>query len=177
MKKTILLLLTAAFCGTSSLYAQTPNIINTVCGTGISGYTGDGGPATAAELNQATRVAIDGAGNQYICDAANNRIRKVDNSTGIITTIAGNGTMGFSGDGGPATAAALDHPEGIAIDPSGNLYFCDRFNNVLREINGAGTISTICGNGTGGFSGDGGPANAALLNAATFPALDLTGQY
>ena len=127
MKKTILLLLTAAFCGTSSLYAQTPNIINTVCGTGISGFTGDGGPATAAELNQATRVAIDGAGNQYICDAANNRIRKVDNSTGIITTIAGNGTMGFSGDGGPAVSAELGNPDGIALDPAGNIYIEDQY--------------------------------------------------
>ena len=164
MKKTILLLLTAAFCGSAPVYAQTPNIINTVCGTGISGYTGDGGPATAAELNQATRVAIDGAGNQYICDVANNRIRKVDNSTGIITTIAGNGTMGFSGDGGPAVSAELGNPDGIALDAAGNIYIADQTNNRIRMINTSGIISTIAGNGTIGYTGDGGPATNARIH-------------
>ncbi len=164
MKKTILLLLTAAFCGSASVYAQTTSTINTVAGNGITGFSGDGGPATAAEFNQATRVVLDASGNQYICDVANNRIRKVDGSTGIITTIAGTGTMGFSGDGGPAISAELGNPDGIALDPAGNIYIADQNNHRIRMINTSGNISTIAGNGTVGYTGDGGPATAAHIH-------------
>lgn len=142
--------------------------ISTVAGTGTQGYSGDGGPATAAKLNHPTRIAMDGAGNLYIADAFNEVIRKVSTS-GVITTVAGNHTRGYSGDGGPATAAQFDDPNGVWADAAGNIYIADSHNNVIRKVNTSGIISTIIGNGynagttNGGYSGDGGPATAAEL--------------
>src|ERR1700752_2823905 len=141
----------------------TAGIISTIAGDTTQGYSGDGGPATAAQLSDASGIALDGAGNLYIADNANNRIRKV-NTSGIITTIAGNGTLGYSGDAGPATAAELSAPTFITTDNAGNVYFTDGNNNRLRMINTAGIINTIAGNGLMGYGGDGGPATAAKLN-------------
>jgi sugar lactone lactonase YvrE len=138
-------------------------IISTVAGGGTAN-PGDGGPATAASLNFPTGVAADNFGNIYIADGANNRIRKV-NAGGIISTIAGNGTVGFSGDGGPATAAMINDPISVTLDASGNIYIVDAQNNRVREINTNSIITTIAGNGTVGFSGDGGAAVNAALNA------------
>ncbi len=140
----------------------TSGIISTIAGIGTNAYSGDGGPATAAELNRAGSVALDGAGNLYIADGNNNVIRKV-NTLGIITTVAGNGTIGYSGDGGQATAAQISGPNGVSCDVSGNFYIAENGNSTIRKINTAGIITTVAGNGIGGYSGDGGQATAAEL--------------
>ena len=134
--------------------------ISTVAGGGTS--TADGIAATAAVLGKPNNIAIDASGNLYIADWQNNRIRKV-NTSGIITTAAGTGTAGFSGDGGAATAAKLDGPNGIAIDASGNMFIADFYNCRIRKISPAGVITSIAGTGTPGYTGDGGPASAAQL--------------
>ncbi len=153
---------------------DTAGMITTVAGTGTNGDSGDGGPATAAQLNQPSGVAVDGAGNLYIADAPNHRIRKVD-AAGVITTIAGTGSGGFSGDGGAATAARLNQPASVALDGSGNIYIADWFNHRVRKVDAAGVITTIAGTGSGGFSGDGGAATAARLNQPASVALDGSG--
>ena len=132
---------------------------------------GDGGPATAASLNAPGSVAVDEQGNLYITDVNNNRIRKVSTS-GIITTVAGNGRLGFSGDGRAATAAALANPFGVAVDRAGNLYIADSYNNRVRKVSTTGIITTVGGDGTSAFYGDGGPATAASLAQPTAIALD-----
>jgi sugar lactone lactonase YvrE len=145
--------------------------ITTFAGTGAQGFSGDGGPATSAQLNLPTGVAVDGQGNVYIVDTNNSRVRKVD-PAGTITTFAGSGTQGFSGDGGPATAAQLTVPEDVAVDGQGNVYIVDTYNNRMRKVDPAGTITTFAGSGTQGFSGDGGPATAAQLNLPDGVAVD-----
>lgn len=143
-------------------------IITTIAGTpgSIPGYGGDGGPATAATLGNAWGVAVDASGDVLIADALNHRVRKVSMSTGVITTIAGMGFVGFAGDGGPATSSAcrLNEPTGVAVDGAGNIYIADNSNNRVRKINTSGIISTIAGVGLPyGYTGDGGPATAARL--------------
>jgi uncharacterized repeat protein (TIGR03803 family) len=151
-------------------------IISTVAGNGTQGYSGDGGPATSAELNRPFGAAVDGAGNLYIADEFNNRIRKVTASTGIISTVAGDGTEGFSGDGGSATSAELAFPVSVALDSVGDIYLVDGLNERVRKVTAStGDISTVAGNGTAGYSGDGGPATSAELNAPTSLALDSAG--
>ncbi len=135
-------------------------IITTVAGTTTPGYSGDGGPATAAQLASVAGLCFDAAGNLYIGDQGNHRIRKV-NTSGIISTCAGSGNGGFSGDGGPATAANLESPDGVCADAAGNLYVADRYNYRIRKIDASGIISTYAGSGSPGYSGDGGPAIAA----------------
>ncbi len=142
----------------------TSGIITTIAGTGSAGYGGDGGAATAAQFNNPTSLTIDGAFNIYIADAGNHRIRKI-NTSGIVTTIAGTGAPGFSGDGGSATAAKLNGPYAVAFDGGGNVIIADNNNFRIREINTAGIITTIAGTGTAGFGGDGGPATAAMINS------------
>lgn len=137
-------------------------IITTIAGTGVSGYAGDGGPATAALLGGPVGVMPDGKGNLYIVDYNNDVIRKV-NTGGIITTVVGTGTPGYTGDGGPATAATLQGVAAIAFDSKGNMYIADNQNFVIRMVDTAGIITTVAGNGTGGYSGDGGPALSAQL--------------
>jgi sugar lactone lactonase YvrE len=136
--------------------------ITTVAGTGKVGFSGDGGPATKAQLNVPIAVAVDREGNLYITDESNYRIRKVDKD-GIITTFAGTGEGGYSGDGGPATSAKLIDPGGLAFDAKGNLYVADY--KSVRKIDPSGTITTVAGTGQAGFSGDGGPATEAKLTA------------
>jgi uncharacterized protein (TIGR03437 family) len=143
-------------------------IISTVAGTGVAGFSGDGGPATAAALFLSTGVSaywgatVDGAGNLYFSDGGNHRVRRVD-AGGTITTYAGNGTARFSGDGGPAIAASLNTPEGLALDTAGNLYIADMNNGRVRKVSVDGVIATVAGNGSFDFSGDGGPATRASI--------------
>ncbi|MCK4587443.1 MAG: hypothetical protein KAU29_08875, partial [Gammaproteobacteria bacterium] len=138
--------------------------ISTVAGQLTFGYSGDGGLAIDAELNRPGSIALDSAGNLYIADTENHRIRKV-NTSGIITSLAGSGIGGFSGDGGLAILSQLNKPTGIYVDTLGNIYFADSNNHRIRKIQTDGTIVTIAGNGTGDFSGDGGPAVNASLNS------------
>jgi hypothetical protein len=184
--------------GTGTFYgrAMTPGDIYTVAGDGTAGFSGDGGPATAATLNNPQGVTVDAAGNVVIADAGNDRIRVVAATTGTfygvamtaghIYTVAGNGTEAFSGDGGPATAAALDLPAGTAVDGAGNLLIDDFDNYRIRVVAAqtgafygramtAGHIYTIAGNGTPAFSGDGGPATAAALDVPLAVAVDGSG--
>jgi sugar lactone lactonase YvrE len=160
--------------------AFTPGIITTVAGNGTAGYSGDGGPATGAELSAVTGAATDSAGNLYIADWSNHRIRKVNASTGVITTVAGNGTLGYSGDGGQATAAELCLPNGVALDSVGNLYIADWYNNRIRKVTvSTGIITTVAGIGPtnigGGYSGDGGLATSAELDLPTNLTFDSAG--
>ncbi|MCW3123120.1 MAG: hypothetical protein JWQ38_2612 [Flavipsychrobacter sp.] len=141
---------------------NTSGVITRFAGTSAPGYSGNGGPATAAMFAFPSGLAIDAAGNIYICDYTNCCVRKV-NPAGIISTIAGKATAGYSGDGGQATNAELDRPNALNIDAAGNIYVADVGNNCVRKINTSGIISTIAGNGTAGFSGDGGPATAATI--------------
>jgi hypothetical protein len=172
MKKYLLTFCTAAaslFCGTA--FSQP---ISTIAGTGIAGYTGDGGAAVAARINHPAQIAADAVGNVYVAEQYNHCIRKIS-AGGIISTVAGIGIAGFSGDGGPATAATLNNPYGITVDASGNLYIGDAFNHRVRKVSITGIITTVAGTGTGGFSGDGGPATAAMLWNPMFLHVDHAG--
>ncbi len=145
-------------------FAQTGSFVYTIAGNGTVGYSGDGGPATAAAVNQAKGVCQDAADNIYISDIGSHTIRKINAVTGVINTIAGNGSSGYSGDGGPAISATLNQPQGIACDAAGNVYVADQSNRRVRRIDAAtGIIITVAGNGTIGFTGDGGQATAALI--------------
>jgi len=148
-------------------------IINTVAGNGTAGFSGDGGPATTAMLNFPSGVALDSSGNIYIADSLNRRIRKVTGTT--MGTIAGDGVLSYSGDGGPAISAQLNTPQAVAADTSGNFYIADTFNNVVRKVNTAGIITTIAGTGTAGYSGDGGAATSAQLNGPQGIVVDSSG--
>lgn len=140
-------------------------IVSTIAGTGSSGYSGDGGPATAAEMNMPIDLKLDGLGNLYFSDLYNNCIRKINLSTGIISTVVGNGTAGYSGDGGLATDATIFNAGGLCFDPSGNLVFSDYSSGRIRKVDmSTGIISTIVGTGIAGYSGDGGPATSANVN-------------
>jgi gliding motility-associated-like protein len=154
---------------------NTSGIINTIAGTGTVGYSGDGGPAISAAIHWPRGLAIDGSGNIYIADSYNHRIRKIMVATGIINSIAGTGTQGYSGDGGPAISAQFNYPYGIALDGFGNIFVADESNNRIRKINTSGIITTVAGTGIPGFSGDGGLATSATLNSPFSVAVDLAG--
>ena len=157
------------------IVAATGDII-TVAGNGTAGYSGNGGTATSAELNSPRGVAIDAASDVFIADANNDVIREVVKATGDIVTVAGNGTAGYSGNGGRATAAELNVPIGLAIDAAGDLFIADNGNDRIREVvKATGDITTVAGNGTVGYSGDGGPATIAELGAANGVAVDSVG--
>ncbi len=145
-----------------------------IAGSGVSGFSGDGGAAPAAELNGPNGVAVDSAGDVYIADTNNRRIRKVDTS-GNITTVAGNGSAAYSGDGGPAIAAAIGLPYGLAVDSTANVYLSDVGNEVVRMVTRSGIITTVAGNGSFGYSGDGQPATSAKLYGPYGIALDASG--
>ena len=186
----------AARTGTFYGQAMTAGNIYTVAGNGKRGFSGDGGPATSAELGPAQGVAVDGAGNLVIADESDNRIRVVAARTGTfygqtmtaghIYTVAGNGKAGFSGDGGPATGAKLNDPGGVAVDSAGNLVIADEINNRIRVVAArtgsfysqpmtAGNIYTVAGTGAQGFSGDGGPATSAEFADPSAVAVDAAG--
>ncbi|WP_216843133.1 Ig-like domain repeat protein [Granulicella sp. S190] len=138
-------------------------LITTIAGNGGAGFSGDGSAAISAQFDQPWGLTISINGSIYIADFANNRVRKIDGVTGDVTTVAGNGSSGFAGDGGPATAATLNSPASVITDPAGNFYIADSENNVIRKVNVAGVISTIAGNGTALFGGDGFSAALAGL--------------
>jgi trimeric autotransporter adhesin len=153
-----------------------------IAGTGVAGFAGDGGPATAAQLNGPSGVTLDSEGNIYIADTLNNRVRRIA-PDGTISTFAGTGAGGFSGDGGPATAAQLFNPAQTAIDGAGNVYIADYNNQRVRVVSRAGTISTVAGSGVQDLSaiqypqvGDGGPALNALFNVASSGAFGPSGE-
>jgi trimeric autotransporter adhesin len=146
----------------------------TYAGTGTAGYSGDGGAATSAKLNLPWGLAFDSSGNLYIADSSNNRVRKVTTG-GTISTVAGTGAAGFSGDGGAATAAKLDIPAGIAFDASGNMYIAEQNNDIVRKVTSGGTISTFAGTTVAGYSGDGGAATSAKLTGPYGVVVDSAG--
>jgi sugar lactone lactonase YvrE len=170
-------------------------LANIIAGNGSTGYSGDGGPATSAELYLPGDAAVDGAGNVYIADTYNQRIRKITASTGIITTVAGVGTAGFNESvlgGTEATNAELNYPTGVAVDSAGNIYIADSGNSLIRKVTAStGVISTVAGDVTfqrcghagfnicpvlhPGYSGDGGSAVGAELNGPTAVRLDGSG--
>ena len=159
----ILLGVTVGSAGTGILPSGIPQFtISTVAGDGTAGYSGDGGAALSASINSPFGVAADNAGNFYIADFTNERIRKVSLG-GVITTIAGNGSAGYGGDGGPATSAMLSRPSHVTVDAGGNLYIADSGNSRVRKVTPDGTITTIAGNGVPAEGGDGGPATSASL--------------
>jgi uncharacterized protein (TIGR03437 family) len=148
--------------------------ITTFAGNGTAGYSGDGGPATQAEINRVVGLAVDAAGNVYLADQDNNRVRKVD-THGVITTLAGTGVAGFSGDGLPAAQAELNGPLGVCVAPNGGIYVNDEGNERVREISPSGIITTVAGNGSTGNSGDGGAATAAEFMIPIRCAVDSSG--
>ncbi|TEB14137.1 Serine/threonine-protein kinase PknD [Pelotomaculum sp. FP] len=163
----------AAHTGTLYGISMTAGNIYTVAGNGSAGFSGDGGPAAGAQLNRPSGVAVDSAGNLYIADSSNYRVRKVDLS-GVITTVAGTGTAGFSGDVGAATDAQIC-AEGVEVDSAGNLYIADSSNYRVRKVDTSGIITTVAGTGTSGYSGDGGPATSAELRNINNVAVDTSG--
>lgn len=150
---------------------DTTGTITTVAGNGGSGFSGDGGAATSAKLARPFGLAIDGAGNIYIADIDNNRVRKVDTS-GTITTVAGNGAAGFSGDGGPATVASLNQPMSVALDSAGNIYISDGGNHRVRKVGATLIITTVAGNGTSGSNTINVPATSVGLSGRLGVVLD-----
>jgi DNA-binding beta-propeller fold protein YncE len=151
-------------------------LITTVAGTGAQGYSGDGGPAAQAQLNNPFDLAFDVMGNLFFSDTFNHCIRRVDGRTHAIATIAGTGERGFSGDAGEAIYAMLNEPYGVVVDQAGTVYVADRLNRRVRRIEAPGIITTLAGDGSGKFSGDGGPAEQAGLVEPNGLALDAAGE-
>lgn len=160
----------------SYLLLTTPLVagdVVTVAGDGHEGYSGDGGPAADAQVGGPFGVCVGPDGALYVCEIANHVIRRVDNKTGVITTVAGSGRKGYSGDGGPATEARLGEPYEVRFDADGNMFFVEMKNHVVRRVDArTGVISNVAGTGAQGFSGDGGPATKAQLNVPHSIALD-----
>jgi len=153
---------------------RTTGIIEAFAGTGVDSFSGDGGPAVRATLDWPTGLALDAAGNVYITDQFNNRIRRVT-PDGNINTFAGDGRETFAGDGGPATRASLNHPAGVAVDAAGNVYIADQLNHRIRRVAPDGIITTVAGTGAADYQGDDGPAAQAALNRPSGVAVDSAG--
>src|SRR5450631_383672 len=143
-------------------------------GNARAGNSGDGGPAAAAQLNFPMGIAVDAAGNVFVADRDASGVRKIA-VNGTSSTVAGNGTPGFTGDGGTAIGAQINGPLGVAVDAAGNLYIADTGNEVVRKVSADGTISTVAGTGTSGYLGDGGAARSAWLNGPEAVAVDAAG--
>ena len=153
-----------AICTILLMMGASEPAITTAAGTGQTGDSGDGGPAVSARLNMPFDIAFDFEGHLFFSDTFNHRIRRIDRTTGTITTVAGTGHAGFSGDGGAAVQAQLNEPYGVVVDRNGNLFVADRLNRRIRRIDGrTGMITTVAGNGTKVYSGDGGPGPEAGL--------------
>ena len=153
-----------------------PLSIQTVAGTGQPGYTGDGGPALEATMREPFMCDFDPAGNLYVCEAMNHIVRRIDARTGVITTVAGTGELGYTGDGGSALQATFHEPYSLAIAPNGDIYVVDRLNAAVRCIDGeTGVIDTVAGTGEPGYSGDGGPGDRAQLREPNDCFLDHSG--
>ena len=171
-----LALCAALLAATAAAQSADELVIDTVAGTGRGGYNGDGVPSVAAQLAYPTDVAVDAAGNLFIADRGNHRIRKVDASTGNISTVAGNGAGGFGDEGGPAVEVPLANPRSVALGAEGNIYIVDTDIHLIRKVDAStGNISTVAGTGQGGGSGDGGPAVEAHLANPRSVALDAAG--
>lgn len=164
----------AEFGGDRVRKVDTKGVITRVVGTGMAGYSGDRGPAAAAQLSGPSGLAFDSVGNLYITELNNNSLRRVD-PRGLITTVAGGDAPKSLGDGGPAVAAQLVGPTRVFIDSFDNVYIADAFNHRVRKVNGAGVITTVVGNGTAGSDGDGGPAVMASINGPHGIAIDAAG--
>ncbi len=163
--------------GNNRIRKVTPaGVLTTIGGNGVVGSSGDGGPATFAHLNNPLGLAVDKAGNVYIADTGNHKIRKISAVNGIITTVAGTGVGSFSGDGGPAISAQLNNPTGVALDAAGNIYIADNRNFRIRMVSANGNIMTIAGKAASGYSGDGGPATSASLKFPTGVSVDSAGK-
>lgn len=158
------------------LINKSTGLISTIAGTGVAGFSGDGGVATAAQIRNPSGLAFDKNGNLLFADFTNNRIRKINLSTGIITTVVGTGTAGFSGDGGAPTAANLNGPINVCVDANDRIYIADENNHRIRYVANDGNIYTLAGTGTAGFSGDGGLASLANINLPTGVCVNLTGE-
>src|SRR5262252_6801167 len=140
------------------------DVIQTIAGTGTKGYAGDGGPALQALLSEPFMCAFDAQGHLYVAEATNHCVRRIDKVTGAITTVAGTGVPGYSGDGSPATRATLNQPYSLQVDTNGDIYIVDRLNAAIRKVDAAtGIITTVAGTGVLGYSGDGGPGVLAQL--------------
>ena len=159
-----------AYIGDSANHRVTEVLVDgsakTIAGDGVNGFSGDNGPALSAHLSALAGVAVDSAGNVFVVDAGNQRVREISKN-GTIATVAGNGAAGFSGDGGAAISAQLRDPSGVAVDSAGNLFIADTGNNRIRMVSASGTITTIAGNGVAGFGGDGGAGTSASLSGPT----------
>ena len=167
--------LMAVCFGPAGCFGQAPKFtISTIAGIGVHGFTGDGGPATAANLAFPATITFDSAGNMYIADSSNSRVRKVD-TNGIITTFAGTGDFGDFGDTNVATKAAMNRPYGLAIDKAGNMYIADAYNDAIRKVAASGSIMSTFAGTMQGFGGDGGGATGALLDTPTALVLDAAG--
>jgi trimeric autotransporter adhesin len=166
--------------GNNRIRKVTPDgVISTIAGSGPAGidrgaYTGDGGPATKARLQEPASLTLGPNGEIYVADRDNNVVRRID-ADGVITTVAGSGSVGFSGDGGAAAKAELDGPLAVAVDGDGNLYVADSNNNRVRKVDTEGTITTVAGTGDVGASGDGAPATRAAVEAPDFLVFDREG--
>jgi sugar lactone lactonase YvrE len=168
-------ILVAALVAPGAAQMQIVPTIASIAGTGTAGYLGDGGQATAAQFNAPSGLVFDNAGNLYISDTANNRIRKIAVGTGFVSTVAGTGTAGFNGDG-VATATQLNHPQGISVDQAGNVYIADSLNERVRElVVSTGMLTTVAGTGTAGFSGDSAAATLAKMDLPVAVVVDVSG--
>ena len=169
MRPAVLLLLPLLAFGSQS--------VATIAGTGAAGFSGDGGPGTEAQLNNPYGLVVGPDGALYFCEIGNHRIRRLDLKTKRISTVAGSGQKGYSGDGGPALAAAMNEPYEIRFDRRGNMYFAEMQNHVVRRVDAkTKVISTVAGTGAPGFSGDGGPAAKAQLRQPHSIAFDAQGR-
>ena len=167
---------TASYAGTADFAASTTGTIVTAAGNGKAGYTGDNGPATAAELNGPWGLTVDSAGDLFLCDVGNNVVREVVKATGHVITVAGDGKAGYSGDKGTATDAELNRSNSVAVDSAGNLFISDAGNNRIREVvKATGDIMTIAGTGTAGYSGDKGTATGAEIDSPRGLSVDSAG--
>ncbi|MBM3773578.1 MAG: hypothetical protein FJW37_00255 [Acidobacteria bacterium] len=168
----------AALAGLAAVIALSAGPrVTTVAGTGIAGFSGDGGPAAKAQLANPYGLVIGPDGALYVCEVDNHRIRRVDLKSGKISTVAGSGERGWAGDGGPALKAALNEPYEVRFDKAGNMFFVEMQNHLVRRVDAkTQTISTVAGNGSAGFSGDGGPATSAQLRQPHSIAFDPEGR-